>query len=980
MTTSSSHPPATRSASRRILAVSVAIIVALIAAFFIFASLYTEYLWFDQLKFTNVLTTQWIATVSMFGLGFLGMALPIFLCIQLAYRLRPVYVRLSSQLDRYQEVIEPLRRLATWGVPAFFGFFAGFSAAANWETAALWLNGGGVGETDPEFGLDLGFYMFQLPFLTGVLAFASAVVLLSLVLTAVVSYLYGSIRVGQGELRISKAARIQIAVTAALYILLQAVSLWLDRYRKLVEPGDRITGPGYVGTHAEIPGLTILAIAAVLVAALFLVTAIIGRWRLPLVGTGLLLVTALVVNVAYPALINSIQVQPNQGTLESEYYQRNVDGTRAAYNIDDIEVEAYSAETTTEQGQLRDDAVTTASLRLMDPAVISPAVRQVEQQRPYYSFESTLDVDRYEIDGESQDTVLAVRELDQSNIDDPSWQKSALIYTHGYGVVAAKGNDRTAEGRPVFIEGGIPTSGVFSDNDYEPRIYFGERSPDYSIVGRTEGQKSIEIDYTSGNEDDDDTFSTFEGDGGPSVGNPLNKLVYALKFQSLQIFLSDSVGSESQILYDRDPAERVQKVAPYLTLDSDPYPTIVDGRVKWVIDGYTTSADYPYSTPVGFGDAISDSNQPQPQVRLDEINYIRNSVKATVDAYDGSVTLYAWNADDPVLKAWQKVYPSTLKSVSDMSADLMSHVRYPTDLFKVQREMLGVYHVDNANSFYQRDNVWQVPDDPQNEQVKQPPYYLTMQTPGQEEPAYSLYTTFIPQGDGDNSRNVMLGYLSVNSDAGSEEGKVSEDYGKLSMLRITSDTTVPGPGQVQNLFDSDSTIANKRNVLQIGDSNAILGNLLTVPVGGNFLYVQPMYLQSSGGGTSYPRLQYVLAAFGNELAFEETLSEALDSIFGGDAGASTGDEEVGGNVDPDGSGDSTDTGGTDGGADSGTDTGGTDSTTDPTKEQALQDAQDALAERDAAIKSGDQVAIAEANEALGKAVEKLISLEGDDTP
>lgn len=988
--TTAPTPKSPPSTFRKTVTITLIVIAALVAAFFLFATLYADFLWYDQLGFSKVMFTQWGARGLMFVIGFVGMAVPLWLSIYLAHRLRPIYAQLSSQLDRYQEVIEPLRRLATWGVPVFFGFFGGFSAASNWETAALWINGGAVGEVDPEFGLDLGFYMFGMPFYTAVLAFASAVVLISLVLTLAVSYLYGSVRVGQGELRISKAARFQIAITAAVYILLQAVSLWLDRFRKLVEPGDRITGAGYVGTHAEIPGLTILSIAALLVAALFLVTAFIGRWRLPLIGTGLLLVTALVVNVAYPAIINSFQVQPNQAALESEYYQRNVDGTRAAYDIDDIDVESYSAETTTEAGQLRDDAGTTASLRLMDPAVISPSVQQVEQQRPYYSFEPTLDVDRYDIDGESQDTVVAVRELDQKNIDNPSWQKNALIYTHGYGVVAAKGNDRTPEGRPVFLESGIPTSGVFSDMDYEPRIYFGEESPDYSIVGQPEGADPVEIDFTSGDEGEDDTLTTFDGDGGPSVGSFLNKIVYALKFQSIQIFLSDSVNSESQILYDRDPVERVQKVAPYLTLDKDPYPTVVDGRVKWVIDGYTTSSDYPYSTPVGFGDAISDSNQPQPQVRLDEINYIRNSVKATVDAYDGSVTLYAWDDEDPVLKAWQKVYPSTLKPVSEMSGELMSHVRYPTDLFKVQREMLGVYHVDNANSFYKRDNVWKTPEDPQDKDVKQPPYYLTMQMPGQDDPSYSLYTTFIPQGEGDNSRNVMLGYLSVDSDAGSKDGEIGEQYGTFRLLRISSDTTVPGPGQVQNSFDSDSTIANKRNVLQIGDSNATLGNLLAVPVGGNFLYVQPLYLQSSSGGTSYPRLQYVLASFGNKLAFEATLSEALDSIFGGESGAETGDSSVAGNEEPDETGDGSADGGGEGsggggdetsggGADEG-DQGSTGGTDDATREQALTEAQKALADRNAALESGDQVAIAEANEALGKAVQKLLDLEEGDTP
>ncbi|WP_105565388.1 UPF0182 family membrane protein [Microbacterium halophytorum] len=977
--TTAPTPKSPPSPVRRVITIAVIVIAALVAAFFVFASLYADVLWFEQLGFAGVMWTQWGARALMFVIGFVAMAVPLWLSISLAHRLRPVYAQLSSQLDRYQEVIEPLRRLATWGIPIFFGLFAGFSASSSWETAALWINGGEVGEVDPEFGHDLGFYMFDLPFYAGVVAFASAVVLLSLVLTIVVSYLYGSVRIGQGELRISKAARFQIAIIAALYLLLQGVSLWLDRYAKLTEAGDRITGPGYVGTHAEIPGLTILAIVAILVAALFVVTAFIGRWRLPLIGTGLLIVTALVVNVAYPAIINTLQVQPNQYAYESDYYQRNVDGTREAYGIDDIEVESYAAETATEAGQLGDDLATTTSLRLMDPAVISPTVRQLQQHFPYYSFEQTLDVDRYEVDGETQDTVVSVRELNQSNLDSQTWQNTAMVYTHGYGLVAAKGNARTTDGWPVFLESGIPTTGIFSDMEYEPRVYFGENSPEYSIVGQPEGEEPLELDYARGEDGSSETRTTFTGEGGPSVGNLFNQLIYALKFQSEQIFLSEYVNEESQILYDRHPVTRVQKVAPYLTVDSDPYPTVVDGRVKWVVDGYTTSADYPYSTPVGLGDAISDSNVPQPQVRLDEINYIRNSVKATVDAYDGSVTLYAWDDQDPVLQAWQKVYPSTLEPISEMSGELMSHVRYPTDLFKVQREMLGVYHVDNAASFYQRDNVWNTPNDPQNDQVKQPPYYLTMQMPTQDDPSYSLYTTFIPPGEGEDSRNVLLGYLAADSDAGSTAGEVREDYGTLRLLQISSDTTVAGPGQVQNTFDSDPSIAEERNILQLGDSELALGNLLTVPVGGGFLYVQPVYVQSTAG-TSYPLLQRVFVSFGDKLAFTDTLADGLDQIFGGDSGAETGDSDV--EADPDEAEDqpTPDTGEADQPDDSEQpepDTGGTGVEGTEAYQEALAAAQSALQERNDAISSGDQVAIAEANEKLGDAVETLLELEGD---
>ena len=963
MTTTSVPTPATPSRSRRVIAISLAIIAALVVAFFVFANLYADFLWYDQLGFDSVLLTQWGARVVMFVVGFLGMAVPVWLAIQLAYRLRPVYARLSSQLDRYQEVVEPLRRLAMWGIPVFFGFFAGFAASAQWETTWLWLNGVATTTTDPQFGLDTGFYLFALPFYSALVGFVSAVLLICLLVTALVSYLYGSVRIGQRELRISKAARIQLAIIAGLYLLVQAVSLWLDRYKTLVEPGDRITGPGYTGVNAIIPGQAILAIVAVLVAILFFVTAIIGRWRYPLIATALLVVSAIVLGVGYPWVVNTFQVQPNQLEFEREYYQRGIDMTQDAYGIDGLEKSDFQATTDATAGALREDAATTAQIRIMDPAVISPTVRQLEQFRGYYQFADPLDVDRYEIDGTSQDTVVSVRELDMGQLGAAaSWQNTTLVYTHGYGMVAAKGNDRTTDGDPVFLERGIPAAGFLSDReDFEPRIYFGEYSPTYSIVGAPEDTNPVELDYPSGADGASETKTTFSGDGGPSVGSVFNRLIYALRFQSEQILFSDNVNEESQILYDRDPAVRVQKAAPYLTLDSDPYPSVVDGRIVWIIDGYTLSANYPYSTTVSLQQAISDSNTTAPRFALDDINYIRNSVKATVDAYDGSVTLYAWDDEDPVLQAWQNVYPSTVKPISEMSGELMSHVRYPTDLFKVQRYALGVYHVDDAQSFYQRDNAWQTPNDPQQDTVLQPPYYLTMQMPGQDEPTYSMFTSFIPAAEGTASRNVLMGYMAVDSNAGNEAGVKSEDYGKLRMLVVDADTTIPGPGQVQNTFNSDPVISSQINLLKQGQSEVINGNLLTLPVGGGLLYVQPVFVQASSG-TQLPQLQKVLVAFGNEVAFEDTLNEALDALFGGDSGAAAGDDDV----EPTDPADPADPADPEAPAEP--------EVPSTEYQAALADAQQAMLDRDAALQAGDLTAFAEADERLTAAVEKLIEL------
>lgn len=970
---STANRPASR--TRTTLTITAAVLAVIVILFFVFSGLYTDILWFDQLGFLNVLTTQWIAGVVMFLIGFVAMAVPVWVSIEIAFRWRPVYAKLNSQLDRYQQVIEPLRRLATYGIPAVLGIFAGVSASTRWPVVLQWLNRTTFGQTDPQFGLDISFFFYELPFWRGVVAFASAVVLLSALAALATSYLYGALRFNGREVRISRTARIQLASTGALYIALQAVSLWLDQYTTLSDPsaGFLATGAGYTEVNATIPGRAILAGIAMVVALLFVVTAIIGRWRLPIIGTALLLVSGLLIGSVYPAIVQRFQVQPSARTYEADYIERGIEATRDAYGVADVEEVPYAATTDAEQGALREDAETTANIRIIDPSIVTRSFKQLEQFKQYYTFPDTLDVDRYVIDGKSQDTVISVRELNQEGLGDSrSGYNDTFVYTHGYGVVAAYGNQRSSDGQPVFLESGIPSSGLLGD--FEQRIYFGENSADYSVVGAPEGGDKVELDYPAADEEESNAnaYTTFDGDGGPSLSNVFNRLVYAIKFQSEQIVLSDAVNDKSQILYDRDPRERVSKVAPYLTLDSDAYPAVVDNEVVWIVDGYTTSADYPYSRVEQLSSAIADTNTQAPALASDDVNYIRNSVKATVNAYDGSVKLYAWDEEDPVLETWQKIFPSTVLSQDDMSADLLSHVRYPADLFKMQRTILGSYHVTDPGSFYSSDDQWVTPDDPTSTagaETLQPPYYLTMQIPGQDEPSFSLYSTFIPRSTAETTRNVLTGYLAVNSDAG-------DDYGKLTLLTLPSGDTIPGPGQVQNSFDTDTEVANQLALLQRGDTSVLRGNLLTLPVGGGLLYVQPVYVQSTSS-TSYPLLRKVLVAFGDDIAFEDTLDEALDELFGGDSGAEAGD---GVTPDPDTPVEEvpSDTPTDETPTDTPTDTPTEEPTTDPNADlseldAALADAQAALTARQEAYAANDLVAAAQADEDLQAAIERALA-------
>ncbi len=987
-------PPRRRGALLPTVVVLVLVVGAVVGA----SQVVTELLWFEQLGFSQVWTTRLTTQAVLFAVAALLMAAAVLASLRIAYRSRPVYAPVdaeSANLDRYRESLEPLRRLLTVAVPAVLGLFAGSAASAQWQQALLFLNATPFGVDDPIFGRDVSLWVFTLPFLGFLVSFLTAVVLLSGIAGALVHYLYGGLRLqGEGP-RTTTTARVHLSVLAGLLVLLQAGSYLLDRYTALTDDGGRFFGATYTGVNAVIPGRSILAVIAVLVALLFFVTAFRGSWRWPALGVVVMLVSAVVVGGAYPYVVQRFQVEPSALQRETPLLAHNIEATRSAYGIDQTEVQSYNAATEATAGQLRDDAETTTNIRVQDPAIVQPAFQQDQRQRQYYTFPDPLAVDRYQIDGQVEDTVIGVRELDQSGLPagQQSWVNEATIFTHGFGVVAAYGNQRADNGGPLYLQAGISADGPLGE--FEPRIYFGQRSPEYSIVGAPEGTDPQEVDFPTDEEGGDGVaFNTYAEDGGPSVGSWWQRLLYAVKFQEYNILLSSSVNEESQILYDRDPRERVQKVAPYLTLDGAPYPAVVDGRVLWIVDGYTTSSQYPYSQRQALDSVTFDTQRAQAAQAADqqgggaaavqpiatlppmEINYIRNSVKATVDAASGAVTLYAWDEEDPVLEAWESVFPGSLTPISEMSADLLAHVRYPDDLFKVQRATLAAYHVTNPGVFFQNSDRWSIPADPtasvaEGQQAPlQPPYYMSLQMPGQDSPSFSLTSSFIPSSGADSASNILTGFLAADGDAGTgEDGVRAETYGKTRLLQLPRDVVINGPGQVQNEFNAEPSVSQELNLLAQNNTDVDFGNLLTIPVGGGLLYVQPVYVQSSGG-TQIPRLQRVLTSFGNEIGFAPTLEASLNQVFGGDSGATVGD--AGDPGDP--------------AVDGGT---GTEDPDGPVDAQAqlqgaLADAQAALTAGQAALAEGDFATYGEQQEALadavGRAVEAQATIDGAEAP
>jgi uncharacterized protein len=950
---------------------TIAIIVALGFVVSIMASVWTEVLWYDSVGFADVFTTQLTTRVLLFVVGFVLVAALVASSLVIGYRTRPIYAPVTAQqqnLDQYREAIEPLRRIGMVLIPAILGLLAATGASGQWKTFLLWRNSVDFNVDDPQFGMDLSFFVFTLPWIRFVLGFLTMALVMALIAAAFTHYVYGGLQIQSRAERTTRAARTHLAVLLAVLVLVRAANYWFDRYALATKDSPLLTGIRYTDANAVLPAKAILAIAAIMTAGMFIAAIWTRSWRLPVVGVALLVVTSIVVGSIYPALVQRFQVRPSEKTLELPYIERGIEATRAAYGIKDVEIQEYTAATTASSGQLRDDAETIPGIRLVDPIVVSPTFKQLQSVKSYYAFPDALDVDRYTVEGKVRDTVLAVRELDLDGIpaNQRNWLNDHTVYTHGFGLVAAYGNQRTADGAPVFYERNIPQAGELPD--FEPRIYFGEQSPSYSIVGGPDGSSPREFDYPD-NSPAGQKNVTYSGEGGVALGSLPRKLAYALKYRELNLLLSDAVNERSRILDHREPLERVERVAPWLTPDGNPYPAVVDGRVQWIIDGYTTSDAYPYSKLTEIDTATSDSvtarsSSVQP-IGQGKVNYIRNSVKATVDAYDGSVRLYTWDEQDPVLKAWSKAFDNTVLPMSQISADLMSHLRYPEDLFKVQRQMLNRYHVTDASSFYGGQDFWEIPEDPAQEaSVDQPPYYLTLKMPEQEDARFSITTTFKPVGD----RQLLTGFLAVDAEPGSTAGRPSQDYGTMRLLTLPKDSQVSGPGQVQNEIgssnatspDSALNLSQFLNNARQSGSRVTLGNLLTLPVGGGLLYVQPIYVRAQGD-SAFPLQRATVVAFGDKLAWAYTLDGALDGLFGGNSGATAGDSGTGGT----------------GGTPTTPPTGGT-----PTKPpaadaaalaKALTDIQAAYAAGQKALRDGDFAAYGTAQKQLDDAIKRAVA-------
>ena len=861
---------------------------------------YVDWLWFGELGYRSVFTTTLVTRLVVFLAAALLIGGVVFASLALAYRNRPVFVPTAGPNDpvaRYRTTVMSRLRLFGVGLPAFIGLLAGIIGQTYWVQVQLFLHGGSFGVADPQFGMDLGFYAFDLPFYRLVLSFLFVATFLALVANLVAHYLLGGIRLSGRTGALSRSARIQLVSLVGTLVLLKAFAYWLDRYELLshTRGGKPFTGAGYTDINAVLPAkLILLAIALICAVAVF--SAVVLRdLRIPAIGVVLLLLSSLIVGAGWPLIVEQFSVKPNAAQKESEYISRSITATRQAYGLTDQSVtyRDYSGDAQTTAQQVASDRATTSNIRLLDPTIVSPAFTQFQQGKNFYSFPDQLSIDRYDgADRNLRDYVVAARELNPDRLieNQRDWINRHTVYTHGNGFIASPANTVRGVANDPNQNGGYPEflASVVGANGSvvqpgpapldQPRIYYGpiiaNTAEDYAIVGRNGADR--EYDY----ETNTDTKNyTYGGTGGVPVGNWLARSVFAAKFAERNFLFSNVIGENSRILFNRDPSKRVEAVAPWLTTDTSVYPAIVNKKMVWIVDGYTTLDNYPYSELTSLSSATADSTEVAlNRLALDkQVSYIRNSVKATVDAYDGTVTLYAQDETDPVLKAWMSVFPGTVKPKSDISPELQQHLRYPEDLFKVQRALLAKYHVNDPVTFFSTSDFWDVPLDPNPTASSfQPPYYIVAKDIASNDSSASFQLTSAMNRF---RRDFLAAYISASSDPAT--------YGKITVLTIPGQ--VNGPKLAFNAISTDTAVSQDLGVIGRDNQNRIRwGNLLTLPVAkGGLLYVAPVYASpgASDAASSYPRLIRVAMLYNDKVGYGPTVSDALDELFGAGAGA-----------------------------------------------------------------------------------------------
>jgi uncharacterized membrane protein (UPF0182 family) len=871
--------------TRRWPIVVIAVLILLFIGFTVMSGFYVDLLWFREVRlsgvFWSVLRTKTILGL-IFGLVFFVLLYVNLLIVRWLTPTTRILTPEQEAVDRVRQSLEPYLR---WLIPlaaAALALIVGLGVSRQWQTFLLWRNGSGLsfGSVEPVFHRDPAFYVFSLPWLRFVQGWLFSSLVGVTIIVGIAHFVWGGIQPQASAFadKVDPAVRAHLSVLLGLIMLTKAWGYYIGRFDLLTSPRGVVEGASYTDVKAQLPALNFLAIVAVICAVLFLVNIRVRLWSLPVIAVGLLALVSVLLGTAYPAFVQQFSVKPQEQQRETPYIEDNIAGTRRAFGLDTIDVTQRPADAVVSSQALQENAPTVSNIRLWRPSVLKENFQSLQRIRQYYEFQD-VDVDRYTVSGEPRVLMVSGREISQNGIPTGgrTWQNTHLVYTHGYGAVAAQVNTATAEGAPLLTLSDIPPVG--QPEIAEPRIYFGELN-DVPFVVTNTGTK--ELDYEGASQEQETTYT---GTGGIPIGNIFQRALFAWRFKDVNLLISGLIDSNSRIMIYRDLEHRVPRPAPFLKFDGDPYLAVVDGRLTWIWDAYTTTNEYPYSESMDLGDAT------QGDV-TGNANYIRNSVKVTVDAYDGDMKYYIWDAEDPIVEAWSRAFPGMFTPKEDASADLLAHIRYPENLFQIQASQFATYHVTDPAVFFQKQDVWQIPIDPTitgndpnlssttAESTPMRPYYSLMRLPGSSDEHFMLILPFTP-----SERQNLVSWMAADSDPSS--------YGNTVVYTFPSGRNVDGPTQVFAQINQDPEFSRDRTLLGSGGSTVVFGDFLVIPINDSLLYVQPVYVRSQQA-SSIPELKRVIVVNGDTVGIGTSLAEALSASTSGQTGGETGGGTGGG--------------------------------------------------------------------------------------
>ena len=842
----------------------VGILAGIVALFFFvglplltwLSGVWIDWLWFldlgQQSVFVTRIVSQLVIGVSFGVLTFVILYANMRIARRMAPRAVPVGLpdgtpdQLEFAIEQVRTRIGPiLDRVILWGA-LFLAFTNGVGMSAQWETLRLALSAVPFPYNDPQFGKNVGFFVFMIPAYDVLLNWAFGVLVLTTILTLGVHVLDGAIQPWSRLKGFAPHVKAHLSVLMSFIVLTWAFRYWVDIYKLDFSPTGQIIGAGYTDVHAVVPAYRILIVVSIATAIALLLNIRYKGWRLPVTAIAVWIGAAVLLGMVWPGLTQAFIVAPNEQSAEAPYITRNIEMTRKAFGLEDVKGVKFPADESLTASDVVGDPQTLKNVRLWDPTIVAQSYSQLQSIRPYYEFRD-VDVDRYQIDGKLQQVLVSAREMNSSLLPTTAqtWVNQHLIYTHGFGLVMSPVNAADARGLPEFIIGDVPPRTTTDLKTKEPRIYFGEDESNYVIVDT--GTK--EFDYPLGEQN---AYYEYKGTGGVPIGSFFQRLAWALNLGSSQVIFSEYVKPNSRVLIRRDLNSRLTALAPWLTFEKDPYPVLVNGRITWVVDAYTTSDSFPYSEGI--------PNDPTTK-------YLRNSVKVTVDAFDGTTTFYAFDKTDPVLQAWRKVFPSLVVDGDKIPQAIRDHFRYPQEMFEAQAEVYRTYHMTDPRVFYNKEDQWEIPGERQGHPMA--PFYVLMKLPGTTEANFYLMQPYTPR-----NRDNMIGWVAANSDP--------KHYGERTVYLFPKERVVLGPEQVSAQINQDAVISPQLSLWDQRGSKAILGNLLVIPIKNSIVYIQPLYLQAEQ--TAIPELTRVIVVYADKVEMEATLQGALLKVFGQQSG------------------------------------------------------------------------------------------------